>query len=337
MKTQSESETVLLADDPGASGCRLFGQAGWVDVPAHVATNGRDHLIHVDGLARMPDPPVRIEPDGLPAFYVGANCALFGTPVENLDHERQAGSPELRAVLYAALSEYQAKRGGKLRGQVRLGVALPNALLMGDQAEQNKARAKAWLHGEHCWRADGRVQIATIDDVRVTTQGVAAMFDYLLDPAGAWIPDRAGAMRKEIGVISIGFDTIELTVVRDRVQYPALTSGEKQGARRLLELADPQGLTPISLLEPELRAGRLDVSEILPVWSSKVLGLIDRVWGKSWKRFAAIVVVGGGAVLLQDEIARYFVGRANIPAAPTLAVARGLYKLLLNQQRKAAR
>lgn len=46
-----------------------------------------------------------------------------------------------------------------------------------------------------------------------------------------------------------------------------------------------------------------------------------------------IVIVGGGAVLLKDSRPYKFNGKAFVPDRPVLAVARGLYKLLLNQGR----
>ena len=144
---------------------------------------------------------------------------------------------------------------------------------------------------------------------------------------------RKDVFRKEIGVISIGFDTVELMVVQNKAVVPAFTVGDKLGARELLRLVDPRGLYAMSELEPQLRAGALDVREHLPVWERKITGFIDAKWRTTWRRFAVIVIVGGGAVLLKNSLPYKFNGKACVPDRPVLAVARGLYKLLLNQGR----
>jgi len=77
-----------------------------------------------------------------------------------------------------------------------------------------------------------------------------------------------------------------------------------------------------------------------PVWASEVTGLIERRWGRDYRRCAAIVVVpqGGGALLLREALLTRFGGKAFLPQAPVLATSRGLYKMALMQAaRKRAR
>lgn len=332
-KTDKPAE-IILANDPGSSGLRLFGAAGWINQPAHVAADGSGQLIKLDGLIRR-KPPVRIEADHVPPLYVGDTAAQFGSAIDNLDHDRQTGTPEMKAVLYAALTQYQKIYGHFDGRPIRMGVALPNQFITGDTAESNKALVKTWMTGLHTWFADGEPYSASIADVRPTSQAACAMFDYLLDDAGDWRPDRKGAFLKEIGVISIGFDTVELMVVNNKSVVPAFTGGDKIGARELLRLVDPRGLYAMSELEPKLRAqhGALDVTEQLPVWERKIMGFVDAKWRTTWRRFAAIVIVGGGAVLLKDSLPAKFAGKAVVPDQPVMAVARGLYKLMLNQSK----
>lgn len=325
---------VLLANDPGSSGLRLFGAAGQVNQPAHVAADGSGQLIKLDGLRRR-KPPIRIEAEHVPPLYVGDTAAQFGSVIDNLDHDRQTGTPEMKAVLYAALTRYQQEHG-PLTAPIRMGVALPNQFITGDQAEANKTLVRSWMTGTHSWSADGQPYHAHILDVRPTSQAACAMFDYLLTDDGEWLAARKGAFLKEIGVISIGFDTVELMVVNNKAVVPAFTGGDKIGARELLRLHDPRSLYAMSELEPQLRAGALDVSEQLPVWERKIMGFVDAKWRTTWRRFAAIVIVGGGAILLKDTLPSKFAGKAVVPEQPVLAVARGLYKLMLNQSRAKA-
>lgn len=332
LQKQAPPAEILLANDPGSSGLRLFGESGFVNQPAHVAADGSGQLIKLDGLRRR-KPPVRIEADQVPPLYVGDTAAQFGTTIDNLDHDRQTGTPEMKAVLYAALTQYQKTYGHFAGAPVKIGVALPNQFITGDQADANKALVKAWMTGTHTWLADGQPYSAQLADVRPTSQAACAMFDYLLNDDGDWIAARKGAFLKEIGVISIGFDTVELMVVNNKAVVPAFTGGDKIGARELLRLHDPRSLYAMSELEPQLRAGALDVAQHLAVWERKIMGFVDAKWRTTWRRFAAIVIVGGGAVLLKDSLPAKFAGKAVVPEQPVLAVARGLYKLMLNQSK----
>ena len=159
---------------------------------------------------------------------------------------------------------------------------------------------------------------------------------------GLWVADRAALLKKkEIGIISIGFDTLELMVMEFEggsfTPVETMTGGEKLGARWLLERFDPNHDSSFGRLEPKLRDGSLVISpEIMSVWESEVFGFIERKWVRAWKRFGVVNVIGGGAILLRSPLQRYFGSNLVIPngdEATTLAVARGLYKLLLNQSR----
>jgi len=83
-----------------------------------------------------------------------------------------------------------------------------------------------------------------------------------------------------------------------------------------------------------LRTGQLDISTALPVWEREVTGVIEKQWGTAWKRFAAVLIMGGGAILLKDSLPHRFNGRAYMPDEPVQAIARGLYRLTLLQQNR---
>ena len=82
----------------------------------------------------------------------------------------------------------------------------------------------------------------------------------------------------------------------------------------------------------QLRAGQLDIAEALPIWEREVTGVIEKQWGTTWKRFSAVLIVGGGAILLKNTLPYRFNGRAFVPDEPVLAIARGLYRLTLLQK-----
>jgi hypothetical protein len=161
----------------------------------------------------------------------------------------------------------------------------------------------------------------------VTSQPVGAFFDYLIDDSGQYIPQRKAALKKEVGICSVGMNTVELLVIRDRAPVDRFTSGNTLGVRRLLDICNHGDLYSRGELDSQLRAGDLDYKSALPIWGSEVGGLVEKVWGRAWRRFACVIVVGGGAVLLKDQLQITFQGRAFVPDAPVMATARGLYKI----------
>ena len=106
------------------------------------------------------------------------------------------------------------------------------------------------------------------------------------------------------------------------------------GVRRLLALVAQGGAYSLAERDAQLRAGSLDVRQALPIWQSEVIGFVERTWGDSHRRFAQVVMVGGGAQLLREALLRRFRDRAFIPDDPIIATARGLYKYLLSLGRR---
>ncbi len=162
------------------------------------------------------------------------------------------------------------------------------------------------------------------------------IFDYVLDEAGQIDPLKRKLITSEVGVLSIGFNTIELLVVRDRAPVQRFTAGSTSGVRRLIEIINSERQYSRGELDVMLRDGRLDTTTALPIWSREVFGQIESQWGKAFRRFAAVLVVGGGALLLREALIRKFAGRAVFPDDPVLSIARGLRKLALARQPKPA-
>lgn len=106
--------------------------------------------------------------------------------------------------------------------------------------------------------------------------------------------------------------------------------------RRLLELANQDGLYSLGELDAKLRAGSLDVRNVLPIWQSEVAGFVEKAWGGNFRRFATVVIVGGGAELLRQALVARFKDKAFVPDDPVMATARGLYKYTLMRLRRDA-
>ena len=336
------SEFIFLGEDLGMGANKLWGngwvvpgekkgttrfvQGGGLQVVSQVSSNGRGHYQGMLGL-KSKRRPMEIASD-FGSFYVGEGAHEHGRPVENLDFERLTGAPEMRALLYGSLAQYQ-KLYGKFDRPLSLMVGLPLQMMMGADAKAYQAGVKGWLKGSHQFSADGEAMKLEVGQVRLTSQPVGALFDYVLDDDGRIQADRASAMLDEVGVISVGFNTVELLVVKDQGAVERFTAGNTLGVRRLLELLNRDGLFSLGELDEKVRAGRMkdELRTALPIWAREVNGEIERRWGQSFKRFVKVIIVGGGALLLKDALTSQFNGKAWIPDQPVMSIARGLWKL----------
>lgn len=338
--TQDTSQPIILGMDLGAGAVKIAGPDTRSMTLSQIATGGRERLADQIGLARRRAPPLIRGDFG--AFHVGAGSHHFGRPLEALDHERFTGKPDMRALTLGALTDYIRAAGLPDEGTVLdLWVGLPLEPLSGEQGSAVKSAVAAWLKGEHVWNVvfdgrDGREGTpfrVTVRDAHVTSQPSAAFFDLALDDSGA-VRDRS-ALSAEIGVISIGFNTLELFVIENRAAVESLSRSSTRGVRRLLSLLDPQELYSLGELDLKLRAGELDIRRELPIWAREIEREVERLWGRSWRRFQRVLIVGGGALLLRDALNARFEGRAVFPDDPVMSIARGLRKIGLARQRPA--
>ncbi|MBT7014862.1 MAG: ParM/StbA family protein [Anaerolineae bacterium] len=329
-----KNDLILLGEDLGMGANKLYGLHGGQQTPSQVSLNGSQKVSQMLGL-RSQKPPLHIATD-YGEFYTGAGAHDWGRPVENLDYERLNGSAEMKALFLGSVTRYMRKYG-KFDRPLSLTVGMPLEPLTGENAKENVTAVRRWMKGIHEWEADGKSARIEVAEVKITSQPVGALFDHLLDEKGRFVLERKPAFKKEVGIISVGFNTVELLVVRDKKPVQRFTAGATSGVRRLLEIVNHSGMYSLGELDTQLRAGHLDLREALPVWEREVTGVIERTWGTSWKRFAAILLVGGGAVLLKKTLPYRFNGKAYIPDEPVLSIARGLYKLGLfqaNRKRK---
>jgi hypothetical protein len=322
----------FLAVDAGYGNTRIYGAKGGVTLPSLVATNGAKTVSKwaADDLKRAMHAakPTLIQTES-GDYYIGPGGHEAGQPVENLDLDRMTG-PEMKALLYGALSAYGAPRA------TRLIVALPIAMAFGEDGDRAKDQVKAMLQGDHAWwiaGADGekdKQHSITIPEVVVTSQPAGAMFDYLLTAKGEMPPDKKLIRRaKAFGILSLGFNTIEMMVVEEGRLIEKNVAGETKGVRYLLELLNERQAYSLGELDAKLRAGRLDATPALARWQREVMGQIEKHWSRAIPRLAEVFVVGGGTFLIRDALLAKFKDKLVIPDDPILSIARGCYKYTL--------
>jgi len=313
--------TISVGLDAGMGAIKFWADKGGLDVLSHVAVNGSGHLEGMIGLKNEKRPMMVMTSDG--DFYVGAKAHNYGRPIENLDFDRLIGSPEMRALVYGALSRYMQQHG-TFENPLSLMVGLP-LQTMGENMKDYRKAMKTWLVGTHSWRADGVNYGVIVERVRLTSQPVGALFDFVMDDECQSIPARRSALTDEVGVLSVGFNTLEFMLIENQSATERFTGGEKLGVRRLLELINHKNTYSLGELDVKLRNGELKYREKLPIWASEVNGAIERVWGGVLDRFAVVLVVGGGAVLLGDKLLLH--GKGVPVAEPVMSIAHGLWKL----------
>ena len=315
---------INLGIDAGNGAFKVYGPQGGQETLSQVATNGGAHIAATFGMKRKKEPLNIVTSFG--SFYVGAGAHDYGRPVENLDVERFNGTPEMLALFYGSLTDYENAHGN-FSEPLSLLIGLPQEILTKERLAQTSEDVKRWMKGRHQWTANGKVRTAMVENVRITSQPFAGLSDYLLDEVGKFIPARKSAFTSEVGIVSIGFGTVELLAVRGREQVQRFSSGSTSGVRRMLEILNGEGLYSLGEMDILLRTGQLNTSAALPIWEREVMGVIEKQWGKAWKRFAAVLIMGGGAILLKETLPLKFGGKGYMPDQPVMAIARGLYKL----------
>lgn len=328
------NDYIYLGEDLGMGANKLYGSHGGVQVLSQVSMNGTKHLSENLTGSNKKNIPVEIRSEH-GSYYVGANAHDFGTPVENLDFDRLTGTPEIRSMFYAALAKYQAEHG-RFDRPLSLMVGLPLQMLIGKEAKDYKIAVRKWMTGPHEWTVDEVPFAVDVAEVQLKAQAMGALFDFTYNHEGIVIPDptKLKLWTEETAALSIGFNTIEFLLTRENADIDRFTGGVTMGVRRLLEDINHHydNLYTLGELDMKLRNKRLEkdvLKRSLENWSQRVTGAIESRWGQFFKRFAAVLVVGGGAELLRPYIDAKFRGKAIVLDEPVMSISHGLYKMAL--------
>lgn len=317
------AKMISVGFDPGMGALKMWSADGGLDMLSQVATNGGGHLEGMIGLKAAVRPLMIEIEEG--EFYVGERAHTYGRAVENMNFDRFGGSPEMRVMVYGIWTRYMQAHGA-FGAPLSVMVGLP-LQTMGESLKESRLAIRRWMMGGHRWKADGVEYAAEVGRVRWNSQPVGALFDYVMDYDGTPIAGHERALRDETAILSVGFNTLELMVVQNQTVNESKTVGVKLGVRRLLDLVSKK--YSLGELDVMLRTGNLKYKDKLPIWASEVNGAIEDAWGEVLGRFAGVLVVGGGALLLgpQLNLVADGVNKAVLSDDPVKSIARGLYKL----------
>lgn len=276
-------------------------------------------------------------------YLVGENVGDYGRPVERLDMGRFAGGQEIRAMTYAAWGKLLDP--GRTRASIVVG--LPVALLQSQEAKEATGALKKWMRKEHTFHVDGDFYIVSIEQVKVAAQPVGAFFAWGLDVNGQWVKTRDD-LQTSVAVCDVGYNTLDLFVVKGGRIQPRWTQGRNLGMRRatgilgdlVLEAYDRE----ISLSEGDslirkhlgkkkpmltIPGGPTNVANLvtaaLGVAQGEAVSYCENKWGRG-RDFAYILLCGGGALAYEDALRKLFLHAQVLPNAVT-ANAEGLSKL----------
>lgn len=311
--------------DLGMGAIKINNGDRGIECLSHIALNNYSKISNMVGLSAIKT-ATRVTLSTGETFIVGKGAQEIGRPLEDFGMGRFRGTSEMQALVFGAFTRF-IQQYGEIEESVKMYCGLPIEILSGDNAKKTVLEIQHWLKKTHSWEVDSKKYFLDVSNVRVTSQPAGAFFDYILDTDGKINPDRQISYTHEIGVISVGMNTIELLVIKNKSVLERFTAGTTSGVRRLLELVNANQSYSICELDSLLRSNNLDISQALPIWEREVTGEIEKRWGKSWKRFEVVLIVGGGAILLKNSLPYYFQGKAFVPEDPVMSIARGLYKL----------
>lgn len=308
---------MIVALDLGFGNTKVYtGGNGWV-FPSIVSIPVPDLGMAGMGLKTTKRKPVRIRFAG-GDFFVGSGAESWGNTIENLDFSRIA-SPETLALFYTAMTFL-----GTGIEEIQLVIGLPVPLLRDEAVARPALEAlKARLVRKHEFEADGKSISFLVKELKGVAQPVGAWADWALDEQGRWA---SGAAKTAlVGIVDIGFNTLDIYGIRGGKLEPRCVGGGKVGIRRYVEILRPA--MSIAEAAEKLSMGQLRNEAAINTWLSEVIGTCEQIWSNV--RLDLILLVGGGALLLEGKqvsFERAFKAPVLVPNEPILANARGLWR-----------
>ncbi len=320
-----------LGLDLGFGNTKIYDNRGSTIFASHLATPGTQYA---SDEGNTDDTVSMVSFDGA-RYAVGETSFRKGSPIAGLGMHRLLGSSEVRAITYAALGNH-FDNYGRVKDGLNVYVGLPANLLTAAEKASTVESVTGWLKGRHEWEQDGRTMLATVEAVTVRSQASGAISDMMFTREGVQTKE-AQYLTGNFGVISIGYNTIELSGGLMGKPSDVLMGSDIFGVHRLLESCNTDGLKALPMLDLELRRGLLngEYASIRKAWADQVFSFIDTKWKKTAKILNRVILVGGGAQYARETLENVFGARLWSPDDPYISIARGLYKRAVADGKKA--
>ena len=317
--------------DLGFGNVKVYDSRGATVFASHLASPG---VAYASDDESTDNETSMIEFSGV-RYAVGESAFTKGSEIAGLGMQRLLGSMEVKAITYAALGAH-FRNYGRPKDGLNVYVGLPAELLTKAEKSATTAAVQGWLVGKHEWLQDGKPTWAVVDSVTVRSQAAGAMYDMIHTLDGSEAKDAKYAAGN-IGIISVGFNTVELSGMLLGKAADSMMSSDTYGVRRLLEAYNSRGRSKLPMLDFKLRRGQLngEYENIRQAWSDRVIGFADTIWGKNIYELGRVIAVGGGVEYARPALEKIFGDRLWVPDNHIVSISRGLYKRAVADGKKA--
>ncbi len=264
-------------------------------------------------------------------YLVGNGTERYAAPMDGLDFLRLRGGPDVRALFYDCI--YHALGAGE--HEVSMVVGLPVEVMSKEKQDGATARSlRDWMVGSHQFSVNDDDVSLVVRDVKLVAQPVGAFFAWGMDNQGQWTRG-ATDLGASIGVLDIGFNTLDLFAMEGAEIAARYTDGDTLGMRRAAEyvvnavddaynksISIYQANDMIQSSDPVLYTsqGQVDprplIEQALSRAAAGILAFVQKPdkWGDG-RQFDYLLFTGGGAETLREQLSNRFPHGHVLPQA----------------------
>ncbi|MCP4540399.1 MAG: ParM/StbA family protein [Chloroflexi bacterium] len=264
-------------------------------------------------------------------YLVGEGTERYANPMQGLDFLRLRDGPDVRALFYDCV--YHALGAGEHEASMVVG--LPVEVMANErQADVTSRDLRDWMINSHQFSVNDDDVSLVVEDVKLIAQPVGAFFAWGMDDDGQWMQGE-NALDASIGVLDIGFNTLDLFAMEGAEIAARYTDGDTLGMRRAAEyviqavdnaydksISIYQANTLIQSSNPILHTpqGQVDLRPLVAQALSRVAsGILTFVrqpdkWGDG-RQFDYLLFAGGGAEALREQLNDQFPRGYVLPQA----------------------
>jgi PRTRC genetic system protein D len=258
-------------------------------------------------------------------YYVGDDALEYSRTKAGRQDRGRIGTVEERVMMLAALARLGVDEAHIVTG-------LP---IMWFDSRRDLVRS--WK-GEHRFIWGRKERVVTVHGVITVPQPFGGFYAHFLGDNGIAQIEEAEMLRT-YGFLDVGWNTTDLSAVRELKPVERWSNGERVGVRDVLEIVgeDVQSRCGLELLPHELdravKDGRVEAygkyydiggvtkSAVTSV-SQQVVAAATRLWGNG-ERFTRILIFGGGAGMMGQALRDAFPHNGVVLPKPGLANAVG--------------